>query len=190
MKFTLSINMERTSPAVDMRDVARHTLEMAQIAEAGGFNIIWAAEHHAIELDDLPGAVPAPGPSRSPHIPRQAGHRPGGRPLLAPDQARRRGGDLRSPHGGRLEFGIGEAPISGIRPHGRRQSSEHGVPNEGEMLPASAGAFGRAITSTRASTGRSPRPLRCQSPLQKPHPPIWVAARDPGTYSGRGKGWL
>ena len=56
MKFTLSINMERTSPAVDMRDVARHTLEMAQMAEVGGFDIVWVGEHYTIE----PTISPAP----------------------------------------------------------------------------------------------------------------------------------
>jgi alkanesulfonate monooxygenase SsuD/methylene tetrahydromethanopterin reductase-like flavin-dependent oxidoreductase (luciferase family) len=54
MKFSLAINFERMSPATDMRDVARHTLEMAQIADASGFEIVWAAEHHAIEMTIAP----------------------------------------------------------------------------------------------------------------------------------------
>ena len=48
MKFQLVINMERVTPAVDMRDLERHTLEMVQMADAGGFAIVWAAEHHAL----------------------------------------------------------------------------------------------------------------------------------------------
>src|SRR5579883_3497385 len=50
MKFQLVINMERVSPEIDMRDLERHTLEMVQMADAGGFHIVWAAEHHALEL--------------------------------------------------------------------------------------------------------------------------------------------
>ena len=54
MKFQLAINMERMDDSLDMRDVARHTLEMVQMAEDGGFNIAWAAEHHALEMTIAP----------------------------------------------------------------------------------------------------------------------------------------
>ena len=54
MKFSLAINMERMSPDADMREVARHTLDMVQMADAGGFEIAWAAEHHAIEMTIAP----------------------------------------------------------------------------------------------------------------------------------------
>ena len=50
MKFQLAINMERMAPDIDMRDVERHTLEMVQMADDGGFSIVWAAEHHALEM--------------------------------------------------------------------------------------------------------------------------------------------
>jgi len=81
MKFTLSINMERTSPAVDMREVARHTLEMAQMAEEGGFDIVWVGEHtpssprsrrhRSSSLPILPRTLPPSGsapPASSPPI--------------------------------------------------------------------------------------------------------------------------
>ena len=45
MKFQLVINMERMSLDVDMCSVKKHTLEMVQMADAGGFEIVWAAEH-------------------------------------------------------------------------------------------------------------------------------------------------
>ena len=54
MKFQLAINMERVTPDLDMVDVARHTLEMVQMADKGGFNIVWAAEHHALEMTIAP----------------------------------------------------------------------------------------------------------------------------------------
>ena len=50
MKFQLAINLERLDDSLDMDDVARHTLEMVQMAEAGGFTVAWAAEHHALEM--------------------------------------------------------------------------------------------------------------------------------------------
>ena len=54
MKFQLAVNMERIDNSLDMQDVARHTLEMVQIAEEGGFDIVWAAEHHALEMTIAP----------------------------------------------------------------------------------------------------------------------------------------
>jgi alkanesulfonate monooxygenase SsuD/methylene tetrahydromethanopterin reductase-like flavin-dependent oxidoreductase (luciferase family) len=54
MKFQLAINMERMAPEIDMGAVARHTLEMVQMADAGGFHIAWAAEHHALEMTIAP----------------------------------------------------------------------------------------------------------------------------------------
>ena len=37
MKFQLAINLERLDESLAMDDVACHTLEMVQMAEAGGF---------------------------------------------------------------------------------------------------------------------------------------------------------
>ena len=54
MKFQLAINMERMDASIGMEEVARHTLEMVQMADKGGFNIVWAAEHHALEMTIAP----------------------------------------------------------------------------------------------------------------------------------------
>ena len=54
MKFQLAINLERMTPNLEMSEVARHTLEMVQMADEGGFNIVWAAEHHALEMTIAP----------------------------------------------------------------------------------------------------------------------------------------
>ncbi|MEK9860384.1 MAG: LLM class flavin-dependent oxidoreductase, partial [Alphaproteobacteria bacterium] len=37
-----------------MDAVQKHTLEMVQMAEDGGFDIVWAAEHHALEMTIAP----------------------------------------------------------------------------------------------------------------------------------------
>ena len=54
MKFQLAVNLERLDDSLAMDEVARHTLEMVQMAEDGGFNIVWAAEHHALEMTIAP----------------------------------------------------------------------------------------------------------------------------------------
>ena len=45
MKFDLAINLERADNSLSMKDVKNHTLEMVQMADQSGFNIVWAAEH-------------------------------------------------------------------------------------------------------------------------------------------------
>ena len=37
-----------------MRAVAQHTLDMVKMADQGGFEIVWAAEHHALEMTIAP----------------------------------------------------------------------------------------------------------------------------------------
>ena len=48
MKFDLAINLERADKSLSMKDVKNHTLDMVQMADESGFNIVWAAEHHAL----------------------------------------------------------------------------------------------------------------------------------------------
>ena len=57
MRFQLAINLERLDDSRDMNEVARHTLEMVQMAEEGGFTIAWAAEHHALEMTIAPNPL-------------------------------------------------------------------------------------------------------------------------------------
>ena len=50
MKFSIAVNMERSTPDKEPRQVIRQMRELVQLAEQGGFEIAWAAEHHTIEL--------------------------------------------------------------------------------------------------------------------------------------------
>ena len=54
MKFHFAINLERMDDATDMRAVRDHTIEMVKMADAAGFEIAWAAEHHALEMTIAP----------------------------------------------------------------------------------------------------------------------------------------
>ncbi|WP_120501592.1 LLM class flavin-dependent oxidoreductase [Roseovarius sp. EL26] len=54
MKFQLAINLERMTPETDMKAVRDHTLEMVKMADEAGFEIAWAAEHHAMEMTIAP----------------------------------------------------------------------------------------------------------------------------------------
>jgi len=54
MKFHIAINLERIDPSTDMLEMRDHTLEMVQMADEAGFEIVWAAEHHALEMTIAP----------------------------------------------------------------------------------------------------------------------------------------
>ena len=54
MKFQIAINLERMDDETDIIAVRDHTLEMVQMADKAGFEIVWAAEHHALEMTIAP----------------------------------------------------------------------------------------------------------------------------------------
>ena len=54
MKFHIAINLERMDAETDMREVRDHVLDMVQMADRAGFEIAWAAEHHALEMTIAP----------------------------------------------------------------------------------------------------------------------------------------
>jgi alkanesulfonate monooxygenase SsuD/methylene tetrahydromethanopterin reductase-like flavin-dependent oxidoreductase (luciferase family) len=182
VKFSIAVNMERYDPGTDMRDVVAHTLALVQLAEQGGFEIAWAAEHHTIEL------LVAPNPFTL--LTHWAAHtsriRLGTAVVVAPywHPIRAAGEaalfDLLS--GGRLELGISRGAfqyefdrMAGGIPQ------QQGVAHVKEMLPAIL-ALWRGDYEHRGALWRFPQATSVPKPLQKPHPPIWVAARDAGTF--------
>ena len=54
MKFQLAINLERHSENISMEEVRDHTMDMVKMADQAGFNIVWSAEHHALEMTIAP----------------------------------------------------------------------------------------------------------------------------------------
>lgn len=182
MRFNLVINMERMNDGVDMQDVINHTTEMVQMADEGGIDIVWAAEHHAIEM------TIAPNPFQL--LAHFAAHtkriRLGTGVVVAPywHPIRVAGEAALLDHlsGGRLEFGIGKGAYQ--REFDRMAGGIHqniGVPMMLEMLPA-VKALWQGDYEHDGEYWQFPMSTSCPKPLQQPHPPIWVAARDPGTY--------
>lgn len=182
MKFQLAINMERMADNIGMNEVARHTLDMVQIADRGGFHIVWAAEHHALEMTIAPnpfqlliwwgentdnirlGTAVAVAPYWHPI-------RLAGEAALV---------DLLT--GGRLEFGIGsgayQREFDRMKP-GLLQTD--GWKYMHEMLPALL-ALWQGDYEHKGEYWQFPTSTSVPKPVQKPHPPIWVAARAPITF--------
>jgi flavin-dependent trigonelline monooxygenase, oxygenase component len=182
VKFSIAVNMARTSPSQDMRQVVRQMLELVRLAESGGFEIAWAAEHHTIEL--------MAGPNPFTILMHWAAHtsriRLGTAVVVAPywHPIRVAGEaamfDVFSD--GRLELGLGRGAFQyefdrmagGID---QREGGKH----LREMLPVLRGLWEGDIEHN-GDVWRFPRATSVPKPLQAPHPPIWVAARDPETF--------
>ena len=182
MKFQLAINMERLTPDVDMTDVEPHTLEMVQMADEGGFAIAWAAEHHALEM------TIAPNPFQI--LTWWAAHtsriRLGSAVVVAaywhPIRVAGEAALLDLYSGGRLEFGIGsgayQREFDRMHPGLDRTEGHRYVR---EMLPA-VKALWQGDYEHNGEHWSFPAATSVPKPLQKPHPPIWIAARSPETY--------
>ena len=183
MKFSIAVNLERSSPQQDSRQVLREMLELVRLAEAGGFEIAWAAEHHTIEL--------MAGPNPFTILMHWAAHtsriRLGTAVVVAPywHPIRVAGEaalvDLYSD--GRLELGLGRGAFQYEfdRMAGGMDQREGGR-HLREMLPVLRGLW-RGDFEHHGEIWRFPHATSVPKPLQQPHPPIWVAARDPETFA-------
>jgi alkanesulfonate monooxygenase SsuD/methylene tetrahydromethanopterin reductase-like flavin-dependent oxidoreductase (luciferase family) len=182
VKFQLAINMERISPDIDMRDVQRHTLEMVQMADEGGFHIAWAAEHHALEM------TIAPNPFQiltwwAAHTNRiRLGTAVAVAAYWHPISLAGEAALVDLYSNGRLDFGIGSGAYQREfdRMHaGLKQSDAWRYMQE--MLPA-VKALWQGDYAHEGEFWRFPESTSVPKPVQQPHPPIWVAARAPITY--------
>ena len=182
MKFQLAVNLERMDNSIEMEDVKNHTLDMVQMADQGGFNIVWAAEHHAIEM------TIAPNPFQI--LTWWANHTDRIRlgtavvnaaywhPINLAGEAAFT--DLIS--GGRLEFGIGsgayQREFDRMKPNVKQQDGWRYMQ---EMLPLLKQLWSGDVEH-KGEFWEFPSSTSCPKPVQKPHPPVWVAARSPITY--------
>lgn len=181
MKFQLAINLERMDDSLDMREVARHTLEMVQMADEGGFNIVWAAEHHALEMTIAPNpfSILAWWANHTSRI--RLGTAVIAAPYWHPIKAAGEAAFVDLISGGRLEFGIGsgayQREFDRMRP-GLKQTEAWRYMQE--MLPA-VRALWKGDYEHKGELWSFPTSTSCPKPLQA-EVPVWVAARAPITY--------
>lgn len=181
MKFHLAINMERIDDSLDMKDVAKHTLEMVQMADQGGFRIAWAAEHHALEMTIAPNpfSILTWWAEHTSNI--RLGTAVIAAPYWHPIKAAGEAAFVDLISGGRLEFGIGsgayQREFDRMRP-GLKQTDAWRYMQE--MLPVIR-ALWQGDTEHAGEHWSFPMATSVPKPLQK-EVPVWVAARAPITY--------
>lgn len=182
MKFSVSLHLERSSPDTPMTEVTRNMLELARIADRGGFETLWTAEHHTIEF------TIAPNPFSvltwlGQHTDRI---RLGTATVVAPywSPIRLAGEAALCDHltGGRLEFGIARGAYQY-----EFDRMAGGIPQQqgAAFLKEIVPAVKKLWEGDYAHDGeiwKFPTATSVPKPLQQPHPRIWVAARDPASF--------
>ncbi|SLN16336.1 Limonene 1,2-monooxygenase [Roseovarius albus] len=181
MKFQLAINLERMTPATDMKAVRDHTLEMVKMADEAGFEIAWAAEHHAMEMTIAPNPfqILTWWGEHTKNIRLGVGvvNAAYWHPIdLAGEAAFL---DLISD--GRLEFGIGsgayQREFDRMKPGLDQRDSWRYMQ---EMLPVVQKLW-QGDYEHNGEFWQFPRATSCPKPVQK-EVPVWVAARAPITF--------
>ena len=181
MKFHIAINLERLSPKADMAEVQRHTLDMVQMADEAGFDIVWAAEHHALEM------TIAPNPFQlltwwAAHTDRiRLGCGVVNAAYWHPINLAGEAAMLDLVSGGRLEFGIGsgayQREFDRMRPG---VSQKDGWRYMQEMLPVVL-ALWQGDYAHEGEIWQFPASTACPKPVQA-EVPVWAAARSPITF--------
>ena len=181
MKFQLAVNLERMDDKTDMDAVQKHTLEMVQMAEQGGFEIVWAAEHHALEMTIAPNPfqILTWWASNTDRI--RLGSGVANASYWHPINLAGEAAFLDLISGGRLEFGLGsgayQREFDRMRP-GLKQSDAWRYMQE--MLPV-VQALWKGDVEHEGEFWQFPTSTSCPKPVQE-NPPVWVAARSPITF--------
>ncbi|WP_250520683.1 MULTISPECIES: LLM class flavin-dependent oxidoreductase [unclassified Caballeronia] len=182
MKFAVSLSMERFSPDDSMTEVKQNLLHLARVADQGGFETLYTAEHHTIECTISPNPFMT--------LTWLAQHteqiRLGTATLVAPywSPIRLAGEAAMCDHltGGRLELGIarGAYQYEFDRMAGGMPQQE-GVAYMKELVPAVKKLW-EGEYEHDGHYWKFPLATSVPKPLQQPHPPIWIATRDPASF--------
>ena len=181
MKFHIAINLERMNDQTDIRQVRDHTLDMVQLADKAGFEIAWAAEHHALEMTIAPNPFQImtwwADHTESIRLGCGVANASYWHPINIAGEAAML--DLIS--GGRLEMGLGsgayQREFDRMKPGLDQRDSWRYMQ---EMLPLVRRLWKEDVEHN-GEYWQFPRSTSCPKPLQD-EVPMWVAARSPITF--------
>lgn len=181
MKFSLLANMERFTPDKSHRELLDELVELVQIAERGGFETAWFGEHHTIEFTISPNpleliAYLAPQTSRI-RLGTAIVTAPYWHPIRLAGEAAM--ADVMTE--GRLELGIARGAYQYEFDRMLNIPQEQGAKYMNELVPAIKGLW-QGNHEHRGECYSFPSSTSVPRPIQKPHPPLWIAARGQPTH--------
>ena len=182
MKFSLFIHMERLTPAQSHQQLYKEYIELCKLADRSGFSTIWTGEHHGMDFTIAPNPftslVDLAHQTKNVRLGTATVVAPFWHPIkLAGEVAMT---DLIT--GGRLEVGIARGAYSfEYERIGEGVDAWNAGQKMREMIPAIKGLWEGDYTH-QGEFWQFPKTTSAPKPLQQPHPPIWVAARDPNSH--------
>jgi alkanesulfonate monooxygenase SsuD/methylene tetrahydromethanopterin reductase-like flavin-dependent oxidoreductase (luciferase family) len=187
MKFGIFYEMQLPRPwsTTSEYDIFQQSLEQVELADELGYDYVWEVEHHFLEEyshSSAPEVFLAAASQRTQNI--RLGH---GIVLLPPKYnhpARivERISTLDLVSGGRVDFGTGESGSDmelggfGVERMEKKAMWE-------ESLRAMVGMFRDGPSEFHGEYIDFPKRNVIPKPLQKPHPPLWVACSSPATVN-------
>ena len=181
MKFHLAVNLERMNDQTSMTEVRDHTLNMVKRADQAGFEIAWAAEHHALEMTIAPNPFQLmtwwADHTENIRLGCGVANAAYWHPINLAGEAAMV--DLLS--GGRLDLGLGsgayQREFDRMHP-GLEQKDSYKFMQE--MLPLVRELW-KGDVEHNGDKWQFPKATSCPKPLQD-EVPMWVAARSPITF--------
>ena len=181
MKFHIAINLERMDDSASMPEVRDHTLDMVKMADRAGFEIAWAAEHHALEMTIAPNPFQLmtwwADHTENIRLGCGVANAAYWHPINLAGEAAMV--DLLS--GGRLDLGLGsgayQREFDRMHP-GLEQKDSYKFMQE--MLPLVRELW-KGYVEHNGDKWQFPKATSCPKPLQD-EVPMWVAARSPITF--------
>jgi alkanesulfonate monooxygenase SsuD/methylene tetrahydromethanopterin reductase-like flavin-dependent oxidoreductase (luciferase family) len=197
MKFGIFYEMQLPKPwgATGEADIYRQSLEQVELADELGFDYVWEVEHHFLEEyshSSAPEVFLAAASQRTRNI--RLGH---GIALLPPPynhpaRLAERIATLDIVSNGRVDFGTGESS-SDMELGGFNIPREDKKAMWEESLRCITGMFRDEPWEFHGKYIDFPKRNVIPKPVQKPHPPMWVACSNPNTVftaAGLGLGAL
>lgn len=183
MKFSLFAHMERYAPSITHAQLFDELTSLVKMAEEGGFETAWIGEHHGMEFTIAPNPFIniAYLAARTDRIRLGTGTvvAPFWHPIKLAGEAAMT--DIIT--GGRLDIGIARGAYTFEY---ARLADGIDAMSAGGRLRELVPALRKLWDGDYAHEGEHwafPATTCTPRPLQKPYPPLWIAARDPNSHA-------
>ncbi|MEU9791276.1 LLM class flavin-dependent oxidoreductase [Streptomyces sparsogenes] len=182
MRFSLFVHMERRDEEVGHRQLFENLSELALMAEAGGFSTVWIGEHHAMEYTISPSPMPLLAHLAAKTSTIRLGAGTIVAPFWHPIRVAGESALLDVISDGRMEVGLarGAYQFEFDRLAGGLPATDGGK-HLRELVPA-VRALWQGDYAHDGQIWQFPTSTSVPKPVQRPTPPMWIAARDPDSH--------
>jgi flavin-dependent trigonelline monooxygenase, oxygenase component len=182
MKFSLFVHMERLDAGQSHASLYDEYIDLCEMADRGGMSAIWTGEHHGMDFT----IAPNPFINLADLARRTTNVRLGTSTVIAPFwHPIKLAGEAAMTDiitGGRLDIGIARGAYNFEY---QRLSPGLDAATAGarmrELVPAIKGLWAGDYAH-EGETWSFPKTTSAPKPVQQPHPPLWIAARDPNSH--------